>query len=293
MSVQYFAPASVEEALQLLAGNSDYTLLAGGTDLVPRMNLRQIKVLRGLVYLGNIAEMKGITSHNDYIFVGALVTHSRIAASELIKEKAPNVWYASYHMGTPAIRNAGTIGGNLVNASPAGDSCVALLAADARVILKSRHENRLVPVKEFFVDKGRTVLNPGEILYGVQLPMAGQGIRKGSSYQRIGLLKGSSTAITNVAAEVEQDGEGVCQACRIAVGAMAGTPLRLAALEEALAGKKIDRDLINQVVKDVDAWINPIDDTYATAWYRRKVVKVLIKRALLEASGLEGSEGEV
>lgn len=293
MSVQYYSPSSFTEALQILERNSTYKLLAGGTDLVPRINLRQAKDLQGLIYLGNLVEMKKIIEYNEYIFIGALVTHAQIAASELLKQKAYNVWYASYHMGTPAIRNMGTIGGNLVNASPAGDSCVALLAADALANIKSLHENRLVPVKEFFVDKGQTVLKPGEILYGILLPTAVGEIKKGFSYQRIGTLKGSSTAIINIAVEIEQDAGGICQACRIGAGAVASTPVRLYRLEEIFAGKKISSSLIGQAVNELDAYINPIDDTYATAWYRRKVVKVLFKRALAEASDLASEYGEV
>ncbi|WP_338832974.1 6-hydroxypseudooxynicotine dehydrogenase complex subunit alpha [Moorella humiferrea] len=293
MSVQYYSPGSFTEALQVLERNSNYTLLAGGTDVVPRLNLRQVKGLQGLIYLGNIVEMKKIVEHNEHIFIGALVTHACIAASELIKQKAYNVWYASYHMGTPAIRNVGTIGGNLVNASPAGDSCVALLAAGALASIKSLHENRLVPINEFFVDKGKTVLKPGEILYGVYLPKAATGIKKGCSYQRIGTLKGSSTAIINIAVEIEQDTDGMCRACRIGAGAVASTPVRLYSLEEIFVDKRINWNLIEQAVNEVDAYINPIDDTYATAWYRRKVIKVLLKRALAEASGLASEQKEV
>jgi CO/xanthine dehydrogenase FAD-binding subunit len=293
VSIGYYPSASVGDALQFLAYHPGYTLLAGGTDLVPRMNLRLMKDLKGLVYLGDIAEMKRIDNHNDHVFVGALVTHTIISASDLIIEKAPNVWYASRNMGTPAVRNVGTIGGNLISASPGGDSCVALLAADASLLIKSRHEDKIVDLKEFFLGKGKTVLQPGEILYGIRLPKPSNNTHKGSSYQRIGTLKGSSTAITNVAVEMDLDGEGICQASRIAVGAMAPTPLRLSRLEDFLAGKKMDRVLIEQAVSGIDAWINPIDDTYATAWYRRRVARVLVRRALLEASGLVDSAEEV
>ncbi|HHW06491.1 MAG TPA: hypothetical protein GXX34_02990 [Clostridia bacterium] len=286
MSVQYYSPSSLSETLELLERHSSYKLVAGGTDLVPWMNLRKLKNCEGFIYIGNVSEMKKIVEHGDHIFVGALATHATIADSEVMKQKAYNAWYASYHMGTPAIRNTGTVGGNLVNASPAGDSCVALLAAGAVAHVKSRQENRMIPLDEFFVDKGKTALKPGEILYGVSLPLAAPGVKKGWSFQRSGTLKGSSTAIINLAVEMEQDREGICRACRIAAGAVAPAPVRLYRLEEIFAGKKVDMSLIEQAVNEIDDHIHPIDDTYATAWYRRKVIKVLLKRALVEAGGL-------
>lgn len=286
MSIQYFAPSNLEEALQLLAKGDEYVLLAGGTDLVPKITLKHLKINGKLIYLGNITEMKTIILHNDYIFVGALVTHSQVAASKLIKEKSHNMWSASYNLGTPAVRNVGTVGGNLVNASPAGDTCVTLLAADAQVVFRSKEKKRSIPIKDFFVAKGQTAISPGEILYGIQIPLPPQNMRKSSSYKRISILKGSSTAITNLALEMERDDKNVCKACRIAVGAMSATPIRLTALEKMLIDQKTDLDLIDRVIEKIELYITPIDDGYATAWYRRKVVKVLLKEALIEASTL-------
>jgi CO/xanthine dehydrogenase FAD-binding subunit len=286
MGNQFFNPKSVSEALEIIANHKDYTLLAGGTDVVPLKNLRKKSCLGDIVYIGAIDEMKAITEQPHQLFIGAGVTHAQIAGSELLKEKANNVWYASYHLGTPAIRNVGTIGGNLVNASPSGDSCVALLAAGAQVVIRSIGQNRTVDLRDFFVSKGKTVLMPGEIVYGVTIPSVPEGIITKFSSQRIGLSKGSSTAILNIAAEMETDHAGKSKACRIAVGAVAEVPRRLTEIEKELTGTKVTAELIDHAANKLNQFIAPINDSYATASYRRQVAPVLLKRALLEIAGL-------
>jgi carbon-monoxide dehydrogenase medium subunit len=291
--IKYLRPQSLTEALEMLSMYPEFIVFAGGTDLVPNLNLRKLRDVKGIVYLGSVRELKGISDYGDHIYIGALTTHAEIASSELIKRKAPNLWYASYHLGTPAVRNQGTIGGNLVNASPAADGSVALMASGAILVLKSATRNRSVPVEEFFVGKNRTILEPGEVLCGIRIPKPPEGHRKGCSFQRIGTLKGASTAIANVAVEIETREDGSCTACRVALGAVAPTPIRLRAVEGRFKGRTIDASLIVSSLEGIDEFLSPIDDTYATAWYRRRVVKVILRRALEEAAGLSKAIEEV
>ncbi|MDR3592547.1 MAG: FAD binding domain-containing protein [Negativicutes bacterium] len=291
MSVQFFHPGSLQEALNMIAGNEHYTLLAGGTDVIPQMNIRRRRDLGTIVYLGDIAEMRTITMQQNRLFIGAAVTHAQIGGSELVKQKAGNVWQSSYSLGTPAIRNAGTLGGNLVNASPSGDSCVALLAAGAEAVIRSVEQNRVIDLADFFLGKGQTAISAGEILCGVNIPLADAAVTKTFSLQRIGLSKGASTAVLNVAAEMETDKTGRCVACRVAGGAVAPVPLRFGEIERELTGTKVTAELIERSVRTIGGFIAPIDDSYATAAYRRQVAPILVRRALLEASGLnEGGD---
>lgn len=286
MNVQYCSPQTMTEALHVVAENSDYKLLAGGTDLVPRLNLKQLKDVHGLIYLGNISDMKKISDYDDHVFIGALTTHDQISHSEILKENYYNVWYASRNMGTPAIRNVATIGGNLVNASPSADGSLSVLASNAKLLIKSTSEDKVIGISDFFKGSGQTVLQGSEILYGILLPKLEVGLRKGSSYQRLGVLNGASVAWASAAVEVEMDQTGVCRAARIAVGAMAPTPVRFSTIEQSLVGQQVSRQLVDNIFSGIDEFIAPIDDTYATAWYRRKMIKVLLARALAEATGL-------
>jgi CO/xanthine dehydrogenase FAD-binding subunit len=280
----YFAEKGVEDTLALLAryGNKA-VVLAGGTDLVPRINLYRLKP-EVLVYIGNIG-LDYVREAGGRLLIGAATPLARIAASRKVTAKASALAEAAGVAATPAVRTTATIGGNLANASPAADLATPLLAMDAELRILSKKGERLVPLEDFFKGPGRTILKPGELIMEVSLPRP-----KGRCvFLKLGRRKAMSLSVVNTAVRLQMSG-GICREARIAVGAIAPTPLRCLEAEALLMGKRIDRELIALCAKAAIAAGSPVDDRRATAWYRREAGTALVARALALASGLQMDE---
>lgn len=280
----YFAEKSVEDTLALLAryGNKA-VIMAGGTDLVPRINLYKLKP-EVLVYIGNIG-LDYVREEGGRLLIGAATPLAKIAASRKVAGKAGALAEAAGVAATPAVRTTATIGGNLANASPAADLATPLLAVDAELRLLSEKGERLVPLADFFKGPGRTVINPGELIVEVSLPRP-----KGRCvFLKLGRRKAMSLSVVNTAVRLHLSG-GICREVRIAVGAIAPTPLRCLEAESLLTGKRIDRELIALCAATAIAAGSPVDDRRATAWYRREAGTALVARALALASGQQMDE---
>jgi CO/xanthine dehydrogenase FAD-binding subunit len=184
-------------------------------------------------------------------------------------------------MGNPAIRNVATIGGNLITASRAADLPPPLLALDAELVLVSERGERVVPIGEFFKRAHRTARLPDELLTEIRIPPPkGQ-----AAFVRHGRRKIFSCCVASAAVRVVMDGDK-CADARIVAGSMAPTPLRCTAAEGILKGKKLTPELAGEAAAQAVGECKPIDDERASAWYRRRVIKVLIERAINQASGL-------
>ncbi|MGD0843353.1 MAG: xanthine dehydrogenase family protein subunit M [Geobacteraceae bacterium] len=282
----YFAEKSVEDTLGLLAlYGKRAVILAGGTDLVPRINYYKLKP-EVLVYIGNLG-LEYIWEKGGRLLVGAATTLAEIAASGKVAKKAGALAEAAGLAATSAVRTTATIGGNLANASPAADLAPPLLAMDAELRLQSEKGERLVPLKDFFKGPGKTVLNPGELIIEVSLPF-----RRGRCvFLKLGRRKALSLSVVNTAVRLEMSGS-TCREARIAVGAIAPTPIRCIEAEALLAGRSIDRELIGLCAETAIAAGRPLDDRRASAWYRKEAGTALVVRALALAAGLEtGEEG--
>lgn len=273
---QYKRPKQYTEAIALMEENPAYYLLAGGTDLLVRMKLGRVSP--GLfIDVSDLPELKAITVEAGKITIGAAVTHSEICRSSVIAQYAPVLAVAAASVGSPQIRNRGTVGGNVGNASPAGDTIPVLLAYDAVVKVVGTAGSREVPLKEFFTGPGRTVLQPGELMTGFSF--AGQTPAQAGAFEKLGKRKALSISVVNAAVMVELQGRIISRA-RIAMGAVAATPIRIAAAEGVLSGREFSDEVIARAAQMVSDTVNPIDDVRSEAAYRKKMAGVLTHRAL-------------
>jgi CO/xanthine dehydrogenase FAD-binding subunit len=276
----YFAPTSLDAALPLLRGG-DATLLAGGTDLMPQMHAGRTRFARALVNLRHLPELAGITIARDELRIGALVTITELMQSEAVRRHAPVLVDAGDHFASGQLRNAATIGGNVCNASPAGDLLVPLLVLDARVELASMADGaravRVVPLREFFTGPGRTVRRPDELVVAVSIPLPPAGfLARFCKFGTRPALDISAVAIGIGASRRD----GVLSGVRVAFGAVAPTPIRAPRTEAALEGRALDAQTIAAAADAARDEIRPISDVRASDWYRRELIHNLTKRVL-------------
>lgn len=278
---EFYKAKSLQEACDLLAQfGGKAKLLAGGTDLMVLMN-------RGLVTPGvliSIGEcgLNYIKEVDGNLVIGAATPHAEIVRSALVQARAPLLAQVVKTIGSPAIQNMGTIGGNLANASPAADSAAALLALGASLVLASTKGERTVAVADFFKGPGETVLAADEMIKEVIVPAQAAGAKW--AFRKIGKRRADVCPTISMAVAAQMDGKQ-CKSVRIAVGSAAPTPLLSKKASEMLAGKAVDEGLVAQVAAAVAGETSPIDDVRATAWYRRRASEALVKQLLGEMIG--------
>ncbi len=278
--VSYFAPTDVGEALKLLAEHgAKATVLAGGTDLVPKINYHELKP-DVLVYVGGLG-LDYVKEADGKLVIGAATPVAKLIANDLVAEKAGVLAEVAQQFASVAIRSVATVGGNLANASPGADLAPPLLAMDAELHLASAGGERVVALKDFFTGPRETVLKPDEFIVEVSVPLpAGKTV-----FLKVGQRKAQILAVVSVAVRLEMDG-ATCKDARIVLGSMAPTPLRCTDAEELIKGKILDKALIGECAAAAVAQSAPIDDQRATAWYRMKAGTALVARALAQAAGV-------
>lgn len=284
MSEVFFHKANdVQEVLNYLTKyGSDVTLIAGGTDLMPRINMKKTEP-KVLIYIGECG-LDFIKEEDGCVIIGAAVTFNKIIKSALIKEKIPLLNEVSKKIASTAIRNMGTIGGNLANASPAADSAVALLALGARLKLVNARSERIVSVSEFFEGPGKTIIQENEVLAEIIIPITKD---LQWSYYKLGRRQASTLSVISAAVTMEVMPDK-CRNVRVALGAVAPTPLLAVGASAVLEGMKPDEKLIEQAAEKAVEEIAPIDDIRGTAWYRKQTVKAVVKRLLQQI--IDGKE---
>jgi len=277
----YFAASTLNEAMKLLGQyGKKAVILAGGTDLVPRINTYGLKP-GALIYVGKLG-LDYIKEEKGRMVIGAATPMAKIAGSKAVAKKAAALSEAALQAGTAAVRTAGTIGGNLANASPAADLATPLLVLDADLSLVSQKKKRMIALKDFFKGPGQTVLQPGEMIKEVSFP-----IPKGrTAFVKLGRRKALTLSVVNAAVRLEVNRKK-CQEARIALGSVAPTPLRCPKAEGLLKDQEISKDLIAQCASEAMAASSPIDDQRASAWYRKKAGAAVVAKALAKAAGLE------
>lgn len=263
--MQYHQPNDLTEALHIKAyhGQDGY-FLAGGTDLVVLRNRGHVKG-RVWIDLSQIPELNAFEEGPTELRIGAMCPHARLENSRFVA-----LAEAAASVGGPQIRNRGTVGGNVANASPAGDVSVALLAYDAQVELKTLRSERRLPLAEFFVGPGKTLIEPDEVITAFYLPTD---VR--AAWLKVG--KRDATAISVVAAAVGVRPSG---RVHVALGSVAPTPLRLTSVETILAEKGLSPDSIQIAGEMVREAVRPITDHRASAGYRRDVAGSVVARLL-------------
>jgi len=286
--MQYVAPTTLEEAIgAFAAAGSAARILAGGTDLLVQMRSGFVKP--GLIIdIKKIAEMTEIAETADGGFrVGAAVSGAELAEHARFREVWPGVLEAVNLIGSKQVQGRASAGGNLCNASPAGDSVPAMIAADAVVTVQGPNGRRELAVEKVPAGPGRTNLAPGEILVGFKLPPRPQG----SSDAYLRMIPRTEMDIAVVGCGVSLTVKnGICTAARVGLGAVAPTALLVEAAAKALIGSKLDDAALEAAANACRAACRPIDDKRGTIAYRTKIAGVLLKRtATIAAKRAEGN----
>ena len=279
---EYHRPNSLAEAFEVLDQYGEKAkVLAGGTDLLVNMK-RKVAAPDHVVGLEKLADLTEIQASGDRIGIGALTTAAALAASSVLKNGTGILAESAGKLGSPQVRTRATIGGNLCTARPAADMPLPLLVLGARVVLAGSGGQREVSIDEFFLGPGETVVRLGEILTSVVIDKPKPGT--GGGYMKLGLRRAMEISLVNVAAAITLDDDGkTIKSAKVALGAVAPTPIRAPQAEKVLAGAKAGDDVFAQAGLAAAQDAKPITDHRGSAEYRRDVVAVLTKRALQAA----------
>jgi len=275
---EYHEPASLEEASRLLAElGATAQVLAGGTDLLVEIR----EHLRPVTHVVNIKRIPGLRDFAcddaQGLRVGALITAREVETSPQVARLFPNLVSAVSQLGSIQVRNRATVVGNICRASPSADTLPPLIADGARLSVFNGNGERSIALEEFFTGPGRTVLRPGEIVTGISVPPPGA--HSGRAYIKHGRRKAMELATVGVAVTLEREA-GHCREIRIALGAVAPTPIRAREAEALLRGEAFTPERVAAVAEAAMTESTPISNVRASAEYRREMVGVLTRRAI-------------
>jgi carbon-monoxide dehydrogenase medium subunit len=286
----YHTPTSIDETLRLLAEyGPEARIIAGGTDLLVelRRGVRQASVLIDVTRIGDLDRVR--LDDEGLIHIGPTVTHNQAVASRLLVGRGFPLALACWRVGTPQLRNRGTVVGNLVTASPANDTITALWALDAHLTLRSVRGKRTLSCADFFQGVRQVALASDEMVADVTFPALSPNQR--GVFAKLGLRRTHAIALVNAAALLTFDGETVTQA-RVTLGSVAPTIIRVPEAEGALVGGRLSEERIAEAASLAAQAAAPIDDIRAGADYRREMVRLLVRRALTALrDGSGGSAG--
>lgn len=283
---EFVSAGSLEEAVSLLAEPGSRPI-AGGTDVIPRLQ-RGLFPAGALVDLTHIPGLAFIREQDGAIHVGGLTTYADLLASPLLAEAAPLLVEAVATIGCPQTRYRGTIGGNVANASPAGDTLPPLLALDARARLIGPDGARVVPLADVLRGPGQTCLAAGEVLHSIAFERLPRPF--GSAFLKLGKRRGMNIAVASAAAALVMGSDGRIAQARVAFGSVAPTAVRSASAEQALIAGSPTEETFARAAGAAMADIHPISDVRGSADYRRHSAGVLLRRALkLAAQRAEGA----
>lgn len=274
-----FIPTSIAELADLIDRHPQARLLAGGTDLVLEVT-QQLDTLGQVIYLAAVEELQILEQHPDYISFGAAVSYTRAVA--VIEAIYPDFATIIRRLGALQIRNTGTLGGNIANASPIGDTPPALLALQARLVLSNGRQQRTLPIADFFTGYRQTALQAGEFIVAIELPKPAPG----SQFFMYKVSKRFEDDISAVCMAISMQRDGSCvQTIRIGCGGMAATPMLAENTANALLGQPWNESSIRRAQKVMAAEFVPLSDVRASAAYRLKVAQNLLQRCYLESTG--------
>lgn len=278
----YLEPATLAEASSLLKKyGAEARVLAGGTDLLPRLKQRAINA-RFLINIKRIPGLEGISFvRGEGLKIGSLTTIREMEKSALLCRDYHPLWEAARVLGSVQVRNLATLGGNLCHAAPSAETTAPLLALEALACIAGPRGERKMPLQDFFLAPGKTALERDEILKEVIIPPPPP--NTGGTYFKLSPRRAMDIAIVGVAAVVTLEGD-ICRRCRIALGAVAPTPIRATKAEAVLEGKRLEPGLLEEVGKQAMREAKPITDHRGSAEYRSEMVKTLTIRAVREAA---------
>ncbi len=268
-------PSSLEETL-LLLNNPDErgTVLAGGSDLMAQWHADTSDIPERVISIFNLTELRGISHQNETVIIGAGTTHAEIHSSPLIQTHLPALAQAALSVGAVQIQSRGTIGGNIANASPAGDLAPSLLITDGRVVASSVNGERFIDLNNFFLDYRCVDLRPNELITRFELPFLSVGEK--SIFKK--LSPRSAQSISKImGACLGSAVKGVISSFRVSLGSVAATAVRLRNIEEWITGKTISEDVLLEVEDMVFSSINPIADIRSSAEYRLQTASKMVR----------------
>jgi carbon-monoxide dehydrogenase medium subunit len=277
---EYLRPRSIREAVELLLRHGEHAkLLAGGQSLVPMMKLRVARP-KYLIDIHRIAGLSYIREEDGAICIGATTRHVEIERSPLIRDKMPMLADAAGEIGDAQVRNRGTIGGGLAEADPVGDYGPVALALDARMKCVRPSGVRDIPATEFFTFAYTTALEPEEILMEIIFPLPPHG--SAGVYHKLEKVAGDF-AIAAAAVQMAVDRDNLCTAIGVGVSGGGPVPVKAAAVENLLRGKKIAPETIEQAGRLIQEDAEPIEDLRGSAAYKRMALSAALRRALTES----------
>lgn len=276
---EYLQPKTLQD-LFAFGVPPNATILAGGTDILPKIHYGSIKP-DILIDISMIDEMNFISEDDEDIHIGSLTTYAKLLENASIRQNAPSLISSIRLIGAPMTRAKATIGGNIANASPAGDTLTPLLTLDAHLNLANIAARRSLKMKEFFIAPAKNKLEPGEIIYSISFKKP-KG-RWGASFKKVGPRRGMTISIVNTAVYLILKETGEIETCRIACGAVAPVPLRCTKTEDYLRSKSPSPELWEQASQITAHEISPIDDIRGSKEYRKKITSSLVQQCLKEA----------
>ena len=275
------SPATLSEAYALLGAGDGWRPVAGGTDLMVEITGDLAPPPERVLDIWHVPELRGIELADGVLVLGALTTYTDIRRSVLCQEQLPALVECAATIGAAQIQNRGTIGGNVVNASPAGDTLPILLATDAELVLGSARGERTVAAGDFWPAYRQTARLPDELLLCIRIPLPrGRQVR----FRKVGTRRAQAISKVVMALSWREDG-GVWRDVRVALGSVAPTPIRAALTERVLEGAAPRQTTADHAASVLAAEIHPIDDVRSTADYRRVVSARILHRLLREAGG--------
>lgn len=277
----YHRPSSVNDALALKSADPSARFIAGGTDLLVQLRKRKLAPAP-LISLRGIRELSGVVADDRVVRIGATTPLAELLRHELVRAELRALGHSLWSLASQQIRNVGTVGGNLCNASPAADTAPPLLVLDASVELVGQGGARTLPLASFLTGPGKTALQAGELLSAVVVPRPSRGAQ--SAFMRQGRVA-MDLSLASVAAFVSVVDNRQAPVVRLAAGAVGPVPMRLPRAEAALHGRPLDAAALVAAAEVAAEEVTPITDLRASAQYRRRLVRVLTERALRLALG--------
>lgn len=282
INYDFLTTSKLEEALIYLDELDQVKVIAGGTDILVNIHnkSKRLPEISYLLDISNIDTLNFIRQSNDCVEIGPLVTHSELMHEPLIKEKYPLLYHAASHIGSTQIRNKGTIGGNICNASPAADLLPPLLALKAELVLTGKKGERTINLETFLTAPYKTVLQRQELLTKIKIPLLSDGYQM--HFQKIGRRKALSISRLSLAVVVKIDDKGIFKDARVVPGSATPYPQPLSGVERAINGQSIHQIKVEEIGKIISEEVISVTGIRWSTPYKKPVISTLIQRALKE-----------
>jgi xanthine dehydrogenase small subunit len=275
------SPRTLTEAYALL-DRVPHRPVAGGTDLLVQITGELGEPPERVLDIWHLDELRGIRMESNALVIGALTTYAELRRSPLVAEFLPAFAEAAATIGAAQIQNRGTLGGNVMNASPAGDMLPLLLACEAQLVAGTAHGERSIAAREFWPKYRQTALGPTELLLRIGIPLpTGRQLR----YRKVGTRRAQAISKVVMALAFQADGDGAWREVRLALGSVAPTPIRAPDTEAVLEGAAPSEAVADRAASTLAGEINPIDDVRSSADYRRAVAARALHRLIRDEGG--------